>query len=139
MICEETTGLILKGFYKVYSTLGFGFLEKVYENALMIELARLGLQVEQQPEIPVYYEGNLVGKYAADVLVEEEIVLELKSAEALRTEHYAELTNYLKATEKELGFLLNFGRKPEFKRIIFSNELKHGLPAGTPPFKPGFK
>jgi GxxExxY protein len=139
MICEETTGLILKGFYKVYGTLGFGFLEKVYENALMIELAKLGLLVEQQPKIPVYYAGNLVGKYSSDILVEDEIVLELKSAEGLRNEHYAQLTNFLKATEKELGFLLNFGRKPEFKRIIFSNDLKHGLPVCTPPFKPGFK
>ncbi|QWV93264.1 GxxExxY protein [Geomonas oryzisoli] len=130
MIHEETTDRILKGFFKVYNTLGFGFLEKVYENALVIELAKLGLEVNQQPKIPVYYDGLLVGEYFADVVVQGVVILELKAAEALRDEHYAQLTNYLKASDKELGLLLNFGKKPQFKRIIFSNDVKQALRKG---------
>lgn len=127
MIYEEITARILKAFYKVYNTLGFGFLEKVYENALVIELIKSGLEVEQQKQIPVYYQGALVGDYFADVLVADVVVLELKAAENMRNEHFAQLTNYLKASDKELGFVLNFGRKPDFKRIIFSNDIKQGV------------
>ncbi|MBJ6798837.1 GxxExxY protein [Geomonas propionica] len=130
MIHEETTDRILKGFFKVYNTLGFGFLEKVYENALVIELAKLGLEVNQQPKIPVYYDGLLVGEYFADIVVQDVVILELKAAEALRDEYYAQLTNYLKASDKELGLLLNFGKKPQFKRIIFSNDVKQALHQG---------
>jgi GxxExxY protein len=130
MLYEEITGKILKAFYKVYNTLGFGFLEKVYENALMIELMRLGLRVVQQEGIPVYYDGVMVGDYSADILVEEVIILELKAAESMRNEHFAQLTNYLKATDKELGLVLNFGKKPDFKRILFTNDIKQALRAG---------
>jgi GxxExxY protein len=129
MIHEEITEKILKAFFKVYNTLGFGFLEKVYENALVIELMRLGLMVTQQKDIPVYYDGITVGDYAADILVEDVIILELKAAEGIRNEHFAQLTNYLKATKKELGFVLNFGKKPEYKRMIFTNDIKQSLPA----------
>ena len=129
MIHEEITEKILKAFYKVYNTLGFGFLEKVYENALVIELMRLGLMVAQQKDIPVYYEGITVGDYSADILVEDVIILELKAAEGIRNEHFAQLTNYLKATKKELGFVLNFGKKPEYKRMLFTNDIKRSLPA----------
>lgn len=128
MIYEEITGKILKAYFKVYNTLGFGFLEKVYENALVLELSKLGLQVEQQKPIPVYYDGVVVGNYAADVEVEDVVILELKAAEIIKNEHFAQLTNYLKATEKELGFVLNFGKKPEFKRMLFTNETKSSLP-----------
>jgi GxxExxY protein len=128
MIYEEITEKILKAYYKVYNTLGFGFLEKVYENAMIIELVRHGLTVSQQEGIPVYYDGAMVGDYSADILVENVIILELKAAESIRNEHFAQLTNYLKATEKELGFVLNFGKKPEFKRMIFTNEIKQSLP-----------
>ncbi|HBG05900.1 MAG: GxxExxY protein [Geobacteraceae bacterium GWC2_58_44] len=127
MIYEEITGKILKAFYKVYNTLGYGFLEKVYENALVIELMKLGLNVKQQKYIPAYYDGAPVGDYSADVLVEDVVILELKAAEGMRNEFYAQLTNYLKATDKELGFVLNFGRKPEFKRIFFTNDIKEAL------------
>ena len=125
MIYQETTDKILCAFYRVYNILGFGFLEKVYENAMGIELLNMGLNVRQQQIIPVYYEGSLVGEYFADVVVNDQIILELKTAEALRNEHFAQLINYLKATRIELGFLLNFGRKPEFKRMIFTNDIKH--------------
>ncbi|WP_026841101.1 GxxExxY protein [Citrifermentans bremense] len=128
MIHESITDKILNAFYNVYNTLGFGFLEKVYENALTIELTKLGLEVKQQIQVPVYYDGILVGDYFADVLVQDVIILELKAAEAIRNEHYAQLTNYLKASNKEVGLLLNFGKKPEFKRIIFTNNgIAHGL------------
>ena len=130
MLYEEITGKILKAFYKVYNTLGFGFLEKVYENALVIELMKLGLSVNQQEGIPVYYDGVMVGDYSADILVEEVIILELKAAESMRNEHFAQLTNYLKATDKELGLVLNFGKKPDFKSILFTNDIKQALRAG---------
>lgn len=128
MIYQNITDKILCSFYKVYNTLGFGFLEKVYENAMVIELTKSGLEVKQQTQIPVYYDDKLVGDYYADVIVQDLIVLELEAAEAIRNEHYAQLTNYLKASNKEVGLLLNFGKKPEFKRIIFtSNGVAHGF------------
>ncbi|MCU0337853.1 MAG: GxxExxY protein [Sediminibacterium sp.] len=116
------TEKIIKAFYKVYNTLGFGFLEKVYENAMFIELRNLGLFVEKQRRIKVYYEGQEVGDYFADLIVDEKVIIELKASEALCEEHEFQLINYLKATEIEVGLLLNFGKKPEFKRKIFSNE-----------------
>jgi GxxExxY protein len=124
MLHRELTDSIIGGFYKVYNTLGHGFLEKIYENALLIELGSMQLAVSQQHPIKVLYEGATVGEYFADLLVENLVVLELKAADQLRQEHVAQLTNYLKATEKEVGLLLNFGRNPEFKRIVFSNSKK---------------
>jgi len=104
---------IIQVFYKVYSTLGFGFLEKVYENALKIELEVLGFFIERQKPISVYYSGNLVGEYFADLIVNGKIIIELKAAECLMKEHELQLINYLKATDIEIGLLLNFGKKPE--------------------------
>jgi len=124
MLHSDVTDGILKAFYKVYNSLGYGFLEKVYENALLIELAHSGLQVLQQQPIQVFYEQQVVGEYFADLLVNDLIILELKTAESLRNEHIAQLTNYLKATRKEVGLLLNFGPKPEFKRIVFSTSFQ---------------
>ena len=122
LLYKDKSDLILKGFYNVYNTLGFGFLEKVYENALLIELRELGLFCERQKPIHVSYKGKQVGEYFADIMVEESIILELKAVEYLIQEHELQLINYLKATEIELGFLLNFGKKPEFRRRIFSNK-----------------
>jgi GxxExxY protein len=119
---SDLTEKIIKAFYKVYNTLGFGFLEKVYENAMFIELRNMGLFVEKQRRVKVFYEGNLVGDYCADLAVEEKVIVELKAAEALCEDHEFQLINYLKATEIEVGLLLNFGKKPEFRRKIFSNE-----------------
>jgi GxxExxY protein len=119
---SDITDKIIKAFYKVYNTLGYGFLEKVYENALFIELDAMGLSVEKQEEIQVYYEGKEVGEYYADLMVEECVIVELKAAEILCEEHEFQLINYLKATEIEVGLLLNFGKKPELKRKVFSNK-----------------
>lgn len=120
----DLTSKIISCFYKVYNTLGFGFLEKVYEIALLIELNNAGLNVERQKPIKVYYEDKLIGEYFADLIVENKIILELKAAESLIEEHELQLINYLKATDVELGLLLNFGKKPEIGRKIFSNNLR---------------
>jgi GxxExxY protein len=124
MLHEELTNTIICAFFKVYNTLGHGFLEKVYENALVIELKKCGLSLTQQAGVRVFYEGEQVGDYFADIIVNGLVILELKAAEVLKNEHFAQLTNYLKATDMEVGLLLNFGKKPEFKRIILTNDKK---------------
>ncbi len=127
MLHSDVTDGILKAFYKVYNSLGYGFLEKVYENALLIELAKSGFPVVQQHPIQVFYEKQQVGEYFADLMVNNLVVLELKTSEQLRQEHVAQLTNYLKATQKEVGLLLNFGPKPEFKRVVFTNSFQKSV------------
>jgi GxxExxY protein len=124
MFHEEITNKIICAFYNVYNSLGHGFLEKVYENSLAMELKKLGLEVTQQATVEVFYDGAKVGDYFADIIVNDLIVLELKCAASLKNEHFAQLTNYLKATDKEVGLLLNFGKKPEFKRVVLGNEMK---------------
>jgi GxxExxY protein len=124
MIHEKLSGRIIQGYYKVYHILGYGFLEKVYENALRIELQGLGLSVLQQRRVEVYYEGLRVGDYFADLCINEIAVLELKAADCIAPIHEAQLINYLKATEMELGFVLNFGPKPQFIRRIYTNDRK---------------
>jgi GxxExxY protein len=119
---SDITEKIIEAFYKGYNTLGYGFLEKVYENALLIDLVTMGLSVEKQKQIKVYYEGKEVGEYFADLIVEGCVIVELKVAETLCKEHEYQLINYLKATEVEVGLLLNFGKKPVFKRKVFSNK-----------------
>ncbi|MGQ0542474.1 MAG: GxxExxY protein [Blastocatellia bacterium] len=116
---SDVTGQIIKAFYTVYNDLGYGFLEKVYENALVIELRSLGLSVEQQKSISVYYRGQLVGEYFADLVVTGCVIVELKSAETISRAHEAQLINYLKAIRYEVGLLLNFGKSAEYKRKIF--------------------
>lgn len=120
---QELTKKIIACFYKVYNTLGYGFLEKVYENALLIELQNNNLRCSKQFPIKVYYEDVKVGDYYADIIVEDAVILELKAAESLCEEHEYQLINYLKATDIEVGLLLNFGKEPEFKRKIFSNDI----------------
>ena len=124
MLHGEVTESVLKAFYKVYNFLGYGFLEKVYENAMRIELTKMGLKVLQQKKIKVYYEANLVGEYFADLLVNESVIVELKAAENICEEYEAQLLNYLKATEIEVGLLLNFGKEPKFRRKFFTNDKK---------------
>lgn len=121
LLHRDITDKIIKAFYNVYNSLGYGFLEKVYENAMMIELRKMDLQVQKQVPIKVYYEEQLVGQYYADIMVEKTIIVELKAAEGLCEEHEFQLINYLKATELEIGLLINFGKTPQFKRKIFTN------------------
>jgi len=104
--------------------LGYGFLEKVYENAMLIELKKSGLNAQSQQKINVFYDEELVGDYFADIVVNDLIVLELKATSSLQEEHECQLVNYLRATKMELGFLFNFGTEAEFKRKVFMNKHK---------------
>lgn len=124
---KTITDAILKVFYDVYNELGYGFLEKVYQNAMYFELRSQGYKVEAQKQIKVYFKEKLVGEYFADLLVEDKVIVELKACELLMNAHVAQLMNYLKATSVEVGLVLNFGEAPEFKRIIFTNDRKSNL------------
>lgn len=119
---QELTSKIIECFYRVYNTLGYGFLEKVYENALKLELEKSGLFVKRQKPIKVYYGSEVVGEYFANLYVNDQVIIELKAAEAICEEHEYQLLNYLKATGVEVGLLLNFGKKPEIRRKIFTNK-----------------
>jgi GxxExxY protein len=119
---EDVTERIIGCFFEVYNRLGFGFLEKVYEHALMIELAANGLPARSQQPVKVHYKGQLVGDYYADIVVDDKVILELKAVEYVIEEHELQLINYLKATELEVGLLLNFGKKPEIRRKIYNND-----------------
>ncbi len=118
---NEITDQIIKTFYKVYNRLGYGFLEKVYENAMMIEFRRTGIKATAQSPIRVLYEKEIVGEYFADILVDEKVIVEIKASRSLTQDNEAQLLNYLKATDVEVGLLLNFGPKAELKRKIFDN------------------
>ena len=124
LLHEELTNAIIKTFYEVYNELGYGFLEKVYQNSLYLELKNKGFKVEAQKKISVYYKGTEVGEYFADLIVEETIILELKAAECIVKDFENQILNYLRGTDCEVGLLLNFGKKPEFKRKIFENHRK---------------
>jgi len=121
---QDITEKIIKAFYNVYNSLGFGFLEKVYENSMLIELQSFNLKCERQKQLDVFYKGKKVGEYFADIIVEDKVIIELKAAETLIPEHEAQLLNYLKATSIEVGLLLNFGKTPQIKREIFQNQFK---------------
>ena len=118
----NTTQKIIKAFYQVYNTLGYGFLEKVYENAIIIELKLMGINVEKQKQIKVYYKEEQVGEYYPDLIIDNSVIVELKAAESLCESHEFQLINYLKATDIEVGLLLNFGKSSEIKRKVFSNK-----------------
>lgn len=121
---KGVTDLIIKAYYNVYNALGYGFLEKVYKNAMALELRKLGLAVFIESPITVYYEGAVIGEYFADLLVANKIIVELKAVRRLLDEHEAQLLNYLKAMPYEVGLLLNFGPKAGFKRKAFDNSRK---------------
>ena len=127
LLHKSITEVILKVYYEVYNELGYGFLEKVYQNAMYFELKSLGYKVEAQKQIKVYFKQQLVGEYYSDLLVEDKVIVELKACELLMNVHVAQIMNYLKATEVEVGLLLNFGGEPEFKRIIYTNDRKKNL------------
>ena len=118
---SELTDVIICCFYNVYNSLGYGFLEKVYENALLIELKKSGIQAEAQSPISIAYSGEVVGDYFCDVLIDNKVIVEVKAVRTLLPEHEAQLLNYLKATNIEVGLLLNFGPDPQLKRKAFSN------------------
>lgn len=124
MLHADITDKIINAFYKVNNTLGFGFLEKVYENAMAIELPKMGCRVLKQKNIKVYYDTEEVGDYYADLLVDDLVIVELKASASLCEDHEVQLINYLKATQIEVGLLLNFGKKAELKRKIFTNDKK---------------
>jgi GxxExxY protein len=122
---SDITSKILHAFFKrVYQDLGYGFLEKVYENAMALELQQMGLDVRQQARIHVHYAGRVVGEYFADLLVEDAVIFEIKAARQTLKEHEAQLLNYLRATPYEVGLLLNFGPRPDFRRKVFDNQRK---------------
>ena len=118
------TDRIIGVFYEVYNELGHGFLESVYHKSLVVALNEAGLKVQSQVDIPVWFRGHQVGRFVGDLLVEECVLLELKAARTLDPSHKAQLLNYLRATEIEIGLLLNFGVKPELKRLIYDNPRK---------------
>ncbi len=121
MLYEDLTEKIIRVAMNVHNTLGFGFMEKVYENSLMIELELSGLKAIQQHPIKIFYKGKIVGDYIADIVVEDKIILELKSIEKLDKIHEVQLVNYLKAVNMEVGLLLNFGKEElEFKRKVLN-------------------
>jgi GxxExxY protein len=124
---SELTGKILGAFFQLQKELGFGFSEKVYESALDVLLSELGMIVERQKAIYVYYHGKVIGEYKADMIVNGIVLLEIKSVEKLIDAHDAQMLNYLKATEIEVGLLLNFGRQAEFRRKIYDNPRKGSL------------
>ena len=124
----EITERIIAAFYQVYNTLGYGFLEKVYQNAMTLELTARGLSAIPQAQLKVYYSGVVVGEYYADFLVEGCVIVELKSVEQIATEHHAQLLNYFKATDVDIGLLLNFGPKPEIRRKVFETARQRPIP-----------
>ena len=120
VVYKELSYQIMAAVFEVYNTLGFGFLEKVYERALLKELCLRGIPVEAQKEIKVFYKGEEVGAYFADLVVNDEILLELKAVESLNNIHKAQVLNYLKATGFKLGLLINFGReRVQYERLVF--------------------
>ncbi|MGH9326839.1 MAG: GxxExxY protein [Terriglobia bacterium] len=121
---QELTRKIIGVYYEVYNELGHGFLESVYENAMMIALREAGLNAVQQAPVTVRFRGAIVGDFRADVLINDAVIVELKAALGIDPAHEAQLLNYLRATEIEVGLLLNFGPKPQFKRLVFANERK---------------
>lgn len=121
---QELTKQIIGIYYNVYNELGYGFLEKVYHNAMIIELKKNGFEIENKKKINVYYKNDLVGEYVPDIIVNNSVIIELKTVEYLLEVHQSQILNYLKATCCEVGILLNFGKDPQFIRKIFTNNFK---------------
>jgi len=124
IVSKELVDIILKHFYRIYNDLGYGFLERVYQNALYFALLDEGLKCEVEKPIKVYYDGRVVGDYRADILVEGCVILELKAVDEFNLAFDNQLINYLKATDIEVGYVLNFGKKPKYSRKVYSNSRK---------------
>ena len=121
---QEITDKIIGIFYDVYNELGYGFLESTYSRAMVIALRQSGLSAESEVPVPVWFRGEKIGQYFADILAEEKVILELKCARNLESAHEAQLLHYLRATQVEVGLLLNFGLRPPFRRLLFDNDRK---------------
>jgi len=121
---QELTKSLIGIYYDVYNELGYGFLEKVYHKAMIIELNKRGFEVEYEKKIRVFYKNEVVGDYFPDLIINKSVIVELKCVEHLIETHENQLLNYLKATDCEVGLLLNFGKDPQFIRKIFTNDLK---------------
>lgn len=121
---QELTEKIIRAFFNVYNDLGHGFLEKVYERAMLLELLAMGVYVENQKRISVYYKDCLIGDYFSDLVIEDLVICELKAQESLSLADECQLLNYLRATDIEVGIVFNFGKKPEFRRKLFDNDKK---------------
>jgi GxxExxY protein len=117
---------VLAAFYRVYNELGTGFLESVYETAMAMVLGNMGIHVERQAPVSVQFRGSIIGSFRIDLLVESAVAVELKASRAPDRAHEAQLLNYLRASELEVGLLLNFGDRPSFKRMAYSNRRKTG-------------
>jgi GxxExxY protein len=124
----EITGPLIDAFFHVYRALGHGFLERVYANAMEIAVRNIGLEAKKEVPVRVYYDGVVVGEYYADMVVNDVVVVELKACKALVSEHEAQLLNYLKSTQLEVGFLFNFGPSPQYLRRVFENARKGHTP-----------
>ncbi len=121
---SELTDRIIGVSYDVYNELGHGFLESTYAEAMVVALEEAGLKAAREVSVPVWFRGRKVGQYFADLYVADAILIELKAAKAIESAHEAQLLHYLKATEIEVGLLLNFGTRPQFRRLLFDNERK---------------
>lgn len=121
---QELTKSVIGIYYNVYNELGFGFLEKVYHKSLLIELKKNGYKIDSEKKVNVYYKNEIVGEYIPDIIINDSVIVELKCVEYLTDIHENQLLNYLKATDCEVGLILNFGKDPQFIRKIFTNDLK---------------
>jgi GxxExxY protein len=121
---SELTDKIIGVFYDVYNELGHGFLESTYAEAMVVALSNIGLAAAREVPVPVWFRGKKIGQYFADLVVNNIVLLELKAARGLDSAHEAQLLHYLRATNIEVGLLLNFGNRPQFRRLLFDNERK---------------
>ena len=120
LLHSEITSVIINSFYQVYNQLGYGFLESVYQKAMIIELSSMGIAFLSNFGIEVFYKGQRIDHYVADIVVSERVIVEIKAVETILRVHEAQLVNYLKATGIEVGILLNFGKKAEFRRKVYT-------------------
>jgi GxxExxY protein len=127
LIHRKITGPLIDLFFYIYRTLGFGFLERVYSNAMVVAGKNRGLDIQPHVPIHVHFDGAIIGRYQADLVINKCIIAELKTVSMLTVDHEAQLLNYLKATEYEVGFLFNFGPKAQYKRMVFDNKRKGNL------------
>ena len=124
MLHADLTERIIGVFYDVYNELGHGFLESVCQTAMVMALRQSGLSVEQSVHYEVWFRGVAIGTFVADIVVNGQVIIEVKSGSALHPWHEAQLLNYLRVSSLEVGLLMNFGPKPEYRRRVFSNDRK---------------